>query len=63
VHDSILQCSAKLHNVWLIYDVAAVLLDKFTRFNIENELYETSSKGELKILWSYLCSAHQLSTD
>jgi len=38
---------------------------KFTRFNIEYELYEISSKREpiKKIVWIYLCSAHQDTTD
>jgi len=31
----------------LIWDVVDVLLDKFARCNIENELYEISSKREL----------------
>jgi len=44
-------------------DVGVVLLAKFTRFNIENELYEISSKREPILLWSYLCSAHQVTTE
>ena len=44
-------------------DVGVVLLAKFTRFNIENELYEISSKREPILLWSYSCSAHKNTID
>jgi len=55
----IVLCSAvQNYIIFGLFRIALVLLDKFTRFNVENELYEISSKRAPAIFWGYIHVHH-----